>query len=390
MTPDWSALAPHRPLDPGSELYAAPPNSAAEEIAARVRAGGQTILVGGPAGIGKSTELARAASLLYDAGDRLALYVSIDRWENMRRLTRDSLLLRLAGAVAWVASQGLGLTLSHDLLGALVRRKVLPLHVLSEPLIASYVDSPEGLVQNALEEVTRVGGRPLTLLLDGLEKVPEAPGSLELFDALGELPEHVDLVVVVPWHVTYGPHAETVIRPGEHWTIMSPGQVAGPEGNGTRGFLKAVLVRRLARDADHEVVSFEDGTNRITMNMPAAVLPLLEEAAVLSGGIPRLFLQLVAEAGTYARLHRGDEWPTEEDLADAVADLEDSFRRALLPGDTEAALAAEGTDGRELELSRRIRLLARGILLERRQDKRVYLEVHPLARRPLTDGSPRA
>jgi hypothetical protein len=390
MTPDWTALAPHRPLEPGSKQYVEPPWSAGAEIANRVIAGAQTILVGGPAGIGKSTELARAAALLRGKGNRIACLAPIDVWENMRRLTPDQLLLRIAGRVAFIASHTLNLPLNNDLLGALVQAGVLTSAVLTGPQHA-YQASARTLAHAVLNEVARLSkqGR-VTLLIDGMEKVPEGTPGIELFDALNDLPEHVEQVVVVPWHATYGPHSETVIRPGEYWMIMRPDPAEGAEGEPTRAFLRDVVARRLSLDA--ALLAPGPSAARVASKAVGGDLPpdgfhaLVDEAAVWSAGIPRIFLQLLSDAGTNARLRGGRAWPGPEDLADAVSDLEDSFRRALLPGDTEASLAAEGSDGRELDLDRKIRLLARGLLLERRDGKRIVLAIHPLARRALTEG----
>ena len=69
-----------------------------------------------------------------------------------------------------------------------------------------------------------------------------------------------------------------------------------------------------------------------------------------------------------------------QDLADAVADQTDSYRRALLPGDTEAIHQVLGTDGREMALDRKIRLLARGIILERARGSGWSMDIHPLVR----------
>ena len=390
MTPDWTALAPHRPLESGSARYVAPPWSAGAEIADRVIAGARTILVGGPAGIGKSTELASAAALLRGKGSRVACLVPIDVWENMRRLTPDQLLLRIAGTVALVGVQGLSLPLNNDLLGALAGAGVLDPEFVGEAYF-SYTASARTLAHAVLDEVARLSpqGR-VTLLIDGMEKVPEGAASIELFDALGDLPDHVEQVVVVPWHATYGPHSETVIRPGEHWMILRPDPAEGVDGEPTRAFLRDVVARRLSLDAallapgpSAARVAAEAGGYDVP---PAGFPALVAKAAVWSAGIPRIFLQLLADAGTNARLRGADHWPSEEDFADAVSDLEDSFRRALLPGDTEASLAAEGTDGRELDLDRKIRLLARGLLLERRDGKRIVLAIHPLARRTFEEG----
>jgi hypothetical protein len=130
----------------------------------------------------------------------------------------------------------------------------------------------------------------------------------------------------------------------------------------TRAFFFGLLVSRLPNFA-----------------LPASVeLLLLERAVMSSGGLPRVFLQLVADAGTYARVKRGAAWPDDSDLSDAITDQQDSFRGALRPGDTQAIVAVAGTDGRELDLERRVRLLAQGILLERVRDGHATLEIHPL------------
>ena len=121
-------------------------------------------------------------------------------------------------------------------------------------------------------------------------------------------------------------------------------------------------------------------------SIPFDFVDVAEQAAVWSGGIPCIFLQLLADAGTYARMRRGDAWPTEADLGDALADLKDSFRRALLPGDDKACRAAEGTDGRELDVQRKIRLLSRGLLLERRDNHHSVIEIHPIAKVTLMES----
>ena len=62
----------------------------------------------------------------------------------------------------------------------------------------------------------------------------------------------------------------------------------------------------------------------------------------------------------------------------------------MLPGDADAALAAAGTDGRELELNRKIRLMAHGILLESAIHRVPVLELHPLALIAIEQGGRRA
>ncbi len=375
MTTNWTSLMPHAPVRPGATDYVERPGGASHEIAHWILASRSPILLGGPAGVGKSTELAHAAKLLQP--HRVACLIPLDRWENMRRLEPDGLLQRIASRVAYVAREKLGLSLSPGLYEESQKK-------------TSDRWSPSAIAALVLAEVTRLSQQArVTLLVDGLEKVPEGGGLLELLDALATLPEDVDLVAVIPWHAAFGPRAETVIRAGERFVSARAIDVDGERGRDGRAFLKAMLLRRLrlpdeALDPDSVV----QGANALDeeRTLVAARSNLVADAAMASGGIPRIFLQLTADAASYAHLRRSDEWPIVEDLHDACTDQVDSFRRLLLPGDADAALAATGTDGRELELGRKVRLMAHGILLERLRAQVPVLELHPLAQIAIERG----
>lgn len=385
--PDWTTLAPHRPLNADDTRYVPPPREAGNEIAERLIAGTQIVLVGGPTGIGKSTELGRAAAYLRGTGRRVPCLVPIDMWENMRRLTPEQLLLRVAGRVAYIATQNLGLPLNPDLLAPLVKAGVLTPSVLRDASSNTFHASATALARAVLDDVARLSSQGrVTLLIDGIEKVPEGTAAAELFEALTGLPDHVEQVVVVPWHVTYGPLSETVIRSGEHWLFLHPKRAEGEGEVPVRAFLREILARRLGLDAAWLDPARTTAATGVPKAPPVEFAAVVEQAITLSGGIPRTFLQIMVDAGTTGRLRHGEAWPHENDLADAIAELEDGFRRALLPGDTRASFLAEGTDGRELELDRKVRLLSRGVLLERRDGKRAVMEIHPLARRPLGEG----
>jgi len=380
MTTNWTSLMPHAPVRPGSNEYVKRPGGASEEITHWILAGRSPVLLGGPAGVGKSTELAHAAKLLQP--DRVACLIPLDRWENMRRIGPDELLQRIASRVAYVAKEMLNLSLSPELFEESQKKP-------------SVHWSPPALVQLVLAEVARLSqqGR-ITLLLDGLEKVPEGAGSLELFDALAALPDYVELVAVIPWHAAFGPRAETVIRPGERFVSARALEVDGKRGSDGREFLMEVLLRRLqlpdaALDPNSVVKSLSRSLDE-ERAIVAAKKSLVESAAVASGGIPRIFLQLMADAASYAKLRRAGNWPIDEDLTDACTDQVDTFRRLLLPGDADAARSAAGTDGRELDLSRKVRLMAHGILLERVRGQVPVLELHPLAQLAIERGGTRA
>lgn len=368
-TIDWKALKPHVPLGPGDAQYVERTGSAGDEIAKWILAERSPLLVGGPAGVGKSTELARAAELLQP--DRVACLVQLDRFENMRRLTPDRMRLRIAQKVGYLAQQVLHLALSEKLKTEL--DKVNAELQGETPIIPITRDTtPSALLTLTLKEVMRLSKQgKLTLLIDGLEKVPQGSEGLDLFEALASVRDEVELVLVIPWHAAFGPQAETVIRTGERFVAVRALDVQGDSGEAGREVLRKILRQRLqlaeeALDAPHRT--------------------LVDIAIALSGGMPRTFLQLMADAGTYARLRQKAPWPTEGEMSDACADHVDSFSRLFLPGDDAAIREAVGTTGSELDLGRKVRLMAHGILLERMRGGVRVLELHPLAQLALERG----
>jgi hypothetical protein len=388
MTPDWTKLAPHRPLDPGVDLYEPAPARHADAIAKWVLAGGSTVLVGGPAGVGKSTELAQVARKLQD--ERVACLVAVDRWENMRRIAPDRLLLRIAGKLVYLAVVQLGLPVSHDLRAMLWQAGVLPDKLLEQAVVGRYEGSAPDMVRLALNEVARLSRQArVALVVDGLEKIPEGPVALEVFDALAALPDNVDIVSVIPWHVAFGPHAaEPLVRAGERFVSVRAPEVEAEAGEAGRAFLRGVLARRLELPEgmfDPGLSPARVAANHLQADIPTEMAAHTEQAAVLSGGVPRTFLQIVADAGTYARLRRSAGWSDATDLADAIADQQDSLRRILLPGDKALLQRFHGSDGLEMEVHAKVRLLAHGLMLEREEGRRVVLRMHPLVA-PIVGG----
>lgn len=344
MTLDWRALAPHRPIEIGDERYVPRVNAGGDEVARWIEGGEQTVLVAGPAGIGKSTELARAAMIVEAMGET-ALILPLDRYINVRSLTAEQLYLATARLIIEQTQRTKAPQLAN-ILGAVV------------DLFASPGDrDPFDHAVAAIREAGRQSKQnKVVLFYDGLEKTLPESGRMALA-ALSTLAAEARLVVTAPWHAIYGPDADFVIDGNERMVALRPLNTDHKEG---RQFLVDILLRRLG-----------------LVSLPDHVLEVVISAARWSGGIPRTFLQLVSDAATRARLSDGTDWPTHASLKDAVSSAIDATRRLLLPNDTAALLAVDGTDGREMPLDRKLRLLSHGILLEQWEGAPV-MRPHPL------------
>ncbi len=388
MIQRMSALAPHRPLDPGERAYVERSDEGGERIAEWIRAGKTTVLVAGPTGIGKSTEVAHAAWRLQQ--DHVACLVRIDRFENMREADPERVVLRIAARLICVAVEDLGLDVSASLREVLVSKSLLGAEY-RKPNAACPVWSAATVAATAVREVTRLAHpRRVALLVDGLEKCSE-PRARAIFDVLGSLPEEPALVVVVPWHAAYGPDAQDVIRPGAQFVCLRPVTVDGAEGQLGRRFLARVLAKHLEPDSLPDPLwSLLADPSQSQTGEARAIRECVETAIELSGGIPRNFLQLISDARSRALIRNHKDWPTREDVLDAAAQQRDSFRRLLLKGDDLALLEADGTDGRGIDLECKLRLLSHGMLLERMEQGRPVMRPHPLVRELLVQSAPHA
>ena len=372
MTPDWSLLAPHRPVDSGGDQYVPPPSNIGEAMARWVLASGAPVLVGGPTGVGKSTELAQAGAQLQP--DRAVCLIQLDRLENMRRLEPERMLSRVAQFVGHPGGDtGQGVSVS-DL--ARVGAALVGAALATATAVGSVAHSlasldsqlpPADAALSAVRALARLSERRVALLIDGLEKVPDGAQARALFDALRPLAEEADLIAVAPWSLAFGAEAnDPLVRQGERFFFVRAPEVEPVETAPGLPFLLHLLERRLQISDMGET--------------PAGFHTIARDAAVASGGLPRVFLQLIADCATYARLHRDADWPELSDLEDAKADQRDGMRRGLLPKDLKLIQWVDGTQGLDLAIDAKVRLLAHGLLLERVTPAGVVLRPHPLLR----------
>src|SRR5690606_3466107 len=108
------------------------------------------------------------------------------------------------------------------------------------------------------------------------------------------------VAAVLPAIALTGSAAAQIARSARPVELQAP-PADDPDSSGVR-FLHALLERRLGLPSPE---------------WPAGFRPVALDAAVMSGGLPRLFLQLVQQAVDHAA-RRGEAWPRPDDLDRAL------------------------------------------------------------------------
>lgn len=293
-------------------------------------------------GVGKSTELAAAQQALYT--DRFAFRIGIDLTFDMRRIQAGEVfthILRKFVAARPNADVEMKLRFAEDLAKDLVG--------------GDQRDFRRDLARKALRAIGNA-----TLLVDGLEKADEnaARAVAEELFALGD---DADIVLVVPAALAYGPGAALLGEDVRLFPVRPVLVWGSPREDAIRGrlFLREVALRHLDQESPD-----------------ADLLAIVDRECVPSGGIPRVMLQLLRDAHRHA-IVAGRSAPNMDDLMQAERDHGEHLRRSLLPGDVEALIKAEGQDGSEVPLDRKLRFLLQGHLLEHKRGDHVVMHMAP-------------
>jgi hypothetical protein len=355
MINDWKNFVPHRPLAAGDPRYVKRPEGSGEELAALVQHGFNLIAVAGPMGSGKSTELAAAAAKLKSWGT--ACEVHLDQDLDMRNIEVEDVYRQIVTMLLRVIGQSHPEAEIEQIKGAL--GSVINTLRASASIHQRFVA--------ALREVRRLG--PLVLLIDGLEKSTEEM-SRRIVIALLDVVEEGSLIVVVPPSLVVGPMSYDLLNRAK---VFSVGAIPMPEATHT-----PILNQR---EHTGTIFFITVALERLEGIAPGGqLLGVVAEAIVKSGGIIRVFLQLLRDAKRYASLVEREN-PTKADLAEAAKDHAEHLERLLGPGDIAALRAADGTNGAEIQpIERRLRFLVHGLLLEYKIDGRTVVHPAPLLR----------
>ncbi|MEP7122075.1 MAG: ATP-binding protein [Byssovorax sp.] len=353
MPNDWKNFVPHRPLPAGDPLYVKRPEGSGDELAALVKHGFNLIAVAGPMGSGKSTELSAAAAKLRSWA--MACEVQLDQHLDMRNVDVDSVYELIA-------------RLLSNMLGQTRPRAEIASSQGALSMVSPLVHAPTPIHQRfvaALREVRRLGS--LVLLVDGLEKSTEEMAR-RIVNALLDVVEEGSLIVVVPPSLVNGPTSYDLLNRAK---VFPLGAVTKTQEPWTPEMVQ--------REQNRLFFLFNVADRRLGGLDPLGELfNVVTSAIELSGGIVRVFLQLLRDAKRYASLVER-ETPTKDDLFEAAKDQSEHLERLLGPGDIAALRAADGTNGAEIQpIERRLRFLVHGLLLEYRIDGRTVVHPAPL------------
>ncbi len=361
----WSILADTRPLSPGDKRYVPRPWGGGERLAVLVENGLSPIAVTGPSGSGKTTELNHAARVLGD-GAVFPLLLRIDALMSLADATPGVVLFVVAEAMLdRVIAQDPGLIPSKSVIEDIRS---------SDPRLPrgkGMRRSPSDLLAVVHAEIQRMLGHhgQVALLLDGLDRVA-APVARAAVEGFLDVKDVLPIVVVVDPELATGPMSRSLLT--RYRVFGLPALPVGDDASGHRGFEHLVGVLR-ARLHDAYTDEYRDIAHR---------------AAEKSGGVVRTFCEILADAASYASIE-GAPGPTVQSLSDAIRDRSDSLRRTLQDGDAEALALANGSDGLEVNLERRIRFLSQGLLLEYADGENSIVRPHPLLDRVVESRVPK-
>lgn len=344
-----NAIDAFRGLEAGDSRYCPRPAGGGRALADRIAADPTPVAVTGPAGCGKSTELAAAVASLVARG-WLAVPLDLDEVGTGDALSAPLLHFGLAAKLLEVMST------SPEATSPPTQSLVKDLRA-SDPRFSKgfgLIRATDELAREAATELSDAhGGRPVAVLIDGLDRVHEdiaRPIALALTDVAPE----IRIAAIVAPNLAYGEEAFVLLDRVRPFGVGNPDPTVAAD----RAFL-AEIARARGETADDAV---------------------LDRAARACGGVPRGFLRLLSAARMYARVAGRDE-PTDDDVAQAEQDQTDGIRRLLLRGDLAVIREAEGTNGVEVPPERRARLLAHGLMIEYGEPPEVTVRAHPLVRR---------
>ncbi len=315
-----AALDPNRALraEELERLYAERKSPIRGRLAQLLSVERSRVALWGQSGSGKSTEMVRLLSDLEKA--HFPVLVQPGAIFDMSRLSTQELLALSARQAAsratgrgWTPSEGLvrrtpgwGVDWEGDEKN---RRPMLNLSSIKSLTLGLAVQE----TNVAVREIENAVGRPVVMLIDGLEKLSLATAEAIFCtnsDVLAEWPARV--IFVVPPLLVYGAQWNVAERHLTDTVFLPALAVGGPDSGEADRFFRDLATKRLG--------------DRIN----ALADPLFGRIVRNSGGIPRQFLQVLREAFVEASLD-GLANPDDACLDRALVRIRNAFHLKLRP-----------------------------------------------------------
>jgi AAA ATPase domain len=300
------------PLGEGDPGYVSRPDDLGQKVLGRVMAPGtHRLLLGGPAGCGKSTEILRINRLAQ--ADYTVVICPCDRDLDLYKLELVTLVRYLTWRILFVATTVVSqkLTLTPEIMREALACIGAPTLLLPSPRMffagaggkASDVDPARlfDTFSRLLSEIER-GFKPVLLLVDGLEKVPPSLREETLGNFVrSPLLDGCQTVIVVPLWTLYGKDSMEFYPDVEVLRI-------GLEDQASSAFV-------------HEIVEKRAG--------PVFVGAALNLLAAFSGGLPRDGLQLAWRACREAMDERTSDKVESRHVIQALDVIQQGFEAML-------------------------------------------------------------
>jgi hypothetical protein len=350
----WENLAPHRPLN-GEDPRYVNRTLVEDHLGKSLEKSHSPFLIAGAAGVGKSTEVARAASWLSRRPKIDAVLVRIDRQYDMRMVGEAQLLEAIWQEVVRLEQKILRGPVWVPILSK--SNSAVPM----QPEVSGGSSATLDALRDAVRSFANTTQHRLVVIVDGLEKCTEKLAG-QLVRALLELRELFTVAVVVPPSLVVGPGNQDLVQ-------LYDARIYA---------IRAVYLGAFANQGGWRVEpgSLADPGQRFFFDLAERRLGPLTETppefqeqirwmAYYSGGVPRVFLRLLELAHSSAQV-ADREWPQVSDFNDAVLEEQRSLELALRDGDLSQLSALKRNDKLDIEIpiERRLRFLGHGVILE--------------------------
>lgn len=302
------------------DLYVEPPWGGGNLVANYVNNGCKLLLVSSFPGMGKTTEILKAAHILKET--RITVIIP-PAFFDFKRISRDYILNKISGRIAYIASKCVGIDLDEDIIAHLIHGGFYPQCRDIDPCSISKISS-EQLLSLVVGKVQKASGRSICLLVDALDKMP--PHLFNTLKVFNYMPSSVDLVINIPHYFCYNKKCiSPIVSNSEELLIFRQSRKEGYWENAEVWwkFLGETLKRRCP-DLFNHISSGSDDEEELDDD-------LCYHLVINSQGNPGVFYDLIRKSLFQAKLRNPEcEAFVIDDLETVIMSMSEKMKRAYL------------------------------------------------------------